>query len=498
MSRELRRNAQVDWSPDRHRMIEGDEVVELIPALAVMLGANVGTTLIVQVLSFDVSRLAPVLVLVGVMMFRRGDATHTRDLGRVAIGLGLMLMALARLLVIITPYEDVPSLRMLMGAVATVPVVDVLLAAGLTWAAHSSVAVVLLVMSFAAKGVVPPHAAFALVLGANLGTAVNPVLEGAAGDDPAARRLPLGNLLNRVAGCAAALALLHLIGPALVWLEPDPARAVADFHTAFNLALAVLFFPVLGPFAGLLRRWLPARVDAADPSRPVYLDRAARETPPIALAGAAREALRMADTLEAMLQGALDAFDKGDRKRIAETRRLDDVLDRLNAAVKVYLTSLDPEALTPDDHRRLSQVLAFTTNLEQAGDIVERNLMAQAAKRLKRGLAFSAEDRVELRDMLERLAANVRAAAVLVSEDPRAARRLAAEKEAFRDLEAAATQAHFARLQEGRVETAETSGLHLDMVRDLKRLNAHLVEAAAYPVLKGQGDLLPTRLRPDR
>src|SRR3954465_1516508 len=122
--------------------------VDLVPALAAMLGANVGTTLIVQVLSFDVSRLAPVLVLLGVLMFRRGDATRTRDLGRGGIGLGLMLMALARLLEIVTPYEDVPSLRMLMGAVATAPIVDVLLAAGLTWAAHSSVAVVLLVMSF--------------------------------------------------------------------------------------------------------------------------------------------------------------------------------------------------------------------------------------------------------------------------------------------------------------------------------------------------------------
>src|SRR5690349_12771682 len=470
--------------------------VALVPALAVMLGANVGTTLIVQVLSFNVAEVAPALILLGVIMFRRANLARTRDLGRVAIGLGLMLMALHRLVLVTTPYEDMPNLRVVLGAITTEPMLDVLLAAGLTWAAHSSVAVVLLVMSFAAKGVVPPHAAFALVLGANLGSAVNPVLEGAAGDDPAAKRLPLGNLVNRVAGCAAALALLHLIGPALVWLEPDPARAVADFHTAFNLALAILFFPVLGPFAGLLKRWLPARVDAADPARPVYLDRAARETPPIALAGAAREALRMADTLEAMLQGALDALDKGDRKRIAETKRLDDVLDRLNAAVKVYLTSLDAEALTRDDHRRLSQVLAFTTNLEQAGDIVERNLMGQAAKRLKRGLAFSEEDRAELRGMLERLVANVRAAAaVLVSEDPRAARRLAAEKGAFRDLEARATATHFGRLRAGRVDTAETSAMHLDLLRDLKQVNAHLMAAAAYPVLEAQGELLQSRLR---
>jgi phosphate:Na+ symporter len=144
-------------------------LVDLVPALVVMLGANVGTTLIVQVLSFDVSRVSFLLILIGVFMFRRSGVTRTRDLGRVGIGLGLMLIALQHLLSMITPYEDVPSLRILLGAVTTDPLIDILLAAGLTWAAHSSVAVVLLIMSFAAQAVVPPHAAFALVLGREFG-----------------------------------------------------------------------------------------------------------------------------------------------------------------------------------------------------------------------------------------------------------------------------------------------------------------------------------------
>src|SRR5277367_1635776 len=207
-------------------------LVELVPALAVMLGANVGTTLIVQLVSFNVAELAPVLILIGFLMFRRASA-GPRDFGRVLIGLGLMLMALQTFLELLVPYEDVPSLRMFLGAVATQPVLDVILAAGLTWAAHSSVAVVLLVMSFATKGAVPPEAAFALVLGANLGTAINPVLEGATSSDPASKRLPLGNLLNRVLGVSAALAALPYIGPWITAIEPEASRAVADFHTAF-------------------------------------------------------------------------------------------------------------------------------------------------------------------------------------------------------------------------------------------------------------------------
>src|SRR6185437_13094727 len=252
------------------------------------------TTLIVQVLSFDIARVAPLFVLVGVILFRRERASRARDLGRVAIGLGLMLIALQQLLGLMTPYEDVPSLRMLMGALATQPVIDVILAAVLTWAAHSSVATVLLTVSLAAKGVVPPDAAFALVLGANLGSALNPLIEGSGSADPVSRRVPAGNLINRAVGVALGLALLNWIGPFMVTIDPVAARAVADFHTVFNLVMAALFLPILGPFARFLVWLLPARAMSNDPSAPVYLDEAARETPAIALAGAAREALRMA------------------------------------------------------------------------------------------------------------------------------------------------------------------------------------------------------------
>jgi phosphate:Na+ symporter len=305
-------------------------LVDLVPALAVMLGANVGTTLIVQVLSFDIVRLAPLLILIGVVLFRRGGQSRPRDLGRVAIGLGLMLMALNGLLALMTPYEDVPSLRLLMGAVATQPIIDVILAAALTWAAHSSVATVLLIVSMAANQVVPPEAAFALVLGANLGSALNPLIEG-GGNDPVAKRLPLGNLLNRAIGVVAGLALLKWIGPFMVVLDPGAVRAVADFHTLFNVVLAALFLPLLGPLARLLQWMLPARAVAADASHPIYLDENAHEMPAIALAGAAREALRMADVLETMLRNALDALDRGDRNQVTAARGLDNVLDRLNS-----------------------------------------------------------------------------------------------------------------------------------------------------------------------
>jgi phosphate:Na+ symporter len=472
-------------------------LVELVPALAVMLGANVGTTLIVQLLSFNVAELAPALLLIGVLMFRRASAAP-RDFGRVLIGLGLSLMALQNFLDLLIPFEDVPSLRLLLGAIATQPVLDVILAAGLTWAAHSSVAVVLLVMSFAARGTVPPEAAFALVLGANLGTAINPVLEGATGNDPAARRLPIGNLINRAIGVVVALALLAPVGRFMVEIEPDNARAVADFHTVFNLLLAAIFFPLLKPYAYLLRRLLPTQINQADPGRPMYLDPTARETPIVAIGGAVREALRLADVLETMLAGLREAFAKGDRRQISETKRLDDILDSLNTAIKAYITSIDPDALSDTDHRRVDEVLTFITNMEHAGDIIEKNLLGIATKMLKRGVNFSKDGQAELLAMIDRLLVNLRmAASLFMTADERAARLLVGEKEVFRNLESEATAAHFARLRARRTDTVETSTMHLDALRDLKNVNTHLVAAAAYPVLESKGELLPSRLRQD-
>lgn len=472
----------------------GAGLLGLAPALAAMLGANVGTTLIVQLLSFDVSRAASLAILLGVMMFRRSAQTRTRDLGRVAIGLGLMLMALHALLALVTPFEDVPSLRLLLGAIATEPVLAMLAAAVFAWASHSSVATVLLIMSFAARNVVPPHEALAMVLGANLGTAINPLLEGAGGEGGAARRLPLGNLLNRLVGCALALALLDHLGPPLAVLIPDPAREVAIFHTGFNLVMALLFLPLLGPLARLLQRVLPAST-AADPGQPIYLGTAEQEAPGVALAGTAREALRMADTLDDMLAMAQQSLDQLDRKRPAELKARHVVLERLSHAIRAYIAELDPDGMSDAECRRARQVTAFAANIENAAAVLARSVAQSAARRLKRGVLLSAPDRIALKSALSRLGANLRTAtAVFIAQDSAAARVLVAEKETFRALESAAANAQMAALQG---PDAAAADLKLDLLHDIKRINAYLVAAAAYPVLEAEGALRGTRLRDD-
>jgi len=471
----------------------------LVPALAAMLGANVGTTLIVQLFAFDAARLAPVLLLAGFLAFRRGARTRTRDLGRVGIGLGLMLLSLHLLLVTMEPVGGDPAFRDILTLLTGDPVIALLLAAALTWAAHSSVAIVLLIASLAGAQVITPQAAIVMVAGANLGSAVNPILEGPRGDgpsgNPAARRLPIGNLVNRAVGCLLVLVAADPIAAAMVRLSGGGGRLTADFHLLFNLALAALFVLPLPALAKLLIRLFPERVTVADPSAPLHLDRSALTTPHLAIANAAREALRMSDTVEVMLRGALDVFRTDDRKLIQEIRRMDDVLDRLQSAIKEYLTHIEPEEMDERDSRRAADILTLVINLEHVGDIVDRSLMDAAAKKIKRRLRFSNEGALEIAGMLERLLATQRlAAAVFVSGDLRTARSLMREKEIIRDLETRATEAHFTRLRAGRSESLETSALHIDILRDLRRINAHLV-ATAYPVLDQSGELRASRLK---
>ena len=473
-------------------------LVGLVPAMAIMLGANVGTALIVTVLSFNVALLSPPLILAGVLLFRRDGSAMLHDLGRVFIGLGLMILALHQMLAVLEPLEHSPQVIELLGLIAGLPLLAIAMGALAAWATHSSVAVVLLVMSLAASRVIPLEPALMLVVGANLGTALNPLLE-ATGDDPVARRVPLANLGNRLAGLVLAWLLIGPILGALAALNLTGATAVAAFHLGFNLLLALVALPLLSPVARLMERLVPDRADPADPGRPLYLDRAARETPIVAIGGAAREALRLADALEAMLTGARQALTRGDRKLIAETRARDDVLDSLNTAIKRYLTAFDPEELSEDDQRRLQQILVFAMNMEQAGDVIDRNLLPHATKRLKRGLLPDADNAPELVAMMDRLIANTRTAASLfVTEDARIARSLAEEKLAFRRAEAHATTSHFSHMRDGISAAAQSSALHLDLVRDMKLVNSHIVAAAAYPVLDRVGELLPTRLaRPD-
>ncbi len=469
--------------------------VGLVPALAIMLGANTGTALIVQLLSFNIAAVAPVFFIAGLAAFRRGKRTRTRDIGRAIIGAGLMLLSLHILLDTLSPAEQVPAVRNLLALITKESILSVLIGAALTFAAHSSVAVVLLVMSLTLSQFISPAAALALVVGANLGSAITPMIEGGSSSNPASRRLPLGNFLMRAAGCVAVLPFLDPIAGALLRIEPNPSRMVADFHLAFNVAIALAFILPLDRIASLLTQLLPEQKKPADPARPLYLDEASLEIPAVALACAARETLHIGDVVEKMLRQAMTALMSNDRKLVAETSRMDNIVDRLDEAVKLYVTQLTRERLEENDGHRAMEIISFSINLEHIGDIIDKNLMELASKKIKRRLTFSAEGAAELAAFHQEVLDHLKLAfSTFMSGDVKIARLLIAEKTKLRNAELSAAENHLARLREGRPESIESSSLHLDILRDLKRIHSHIC-SVAYPVLERAGELHPNRLK---
>ena len=464
------------------------------PALAVMLGADVGTSLVAQILSFDLGVVSPLLIVIGVAAFSAGGATRRRDLGRAVIGVGLMLLALRLIIAASAPVRESAVIQEILVAVEREPLLALAVAAGLTWIAHSSLAIVLLVISLASVGLLTPKLALVLVLGANLGGSV-PALLATWRGDIAARRVTMGNLAFRVVGCLVALPLLGVVQPLLELLSVDVGRQAANFHTAFNLALAAAFLPFVGIVAKALERALPARPADEDPARPRYLDPGAIESPSLAIAAAARETLRMGDTLETMLRDTLKVLETDDRKLADQISRSDDVIDKLHEAIKLYLTQVSRESLGDNDSRRCMEIIAFTTNLEHVGDIIDKNLMELAVKKIKNRLKFSEEGFCEIAALHGQVVENLKLSmAVFIAADVKMARQLLSEKVNFRERERQLAERHLDRLRSGRAESIETSSLHLDILRDLKRINSHLT-SVAYPILEQAGELRQSRLR---
>jgi phosphate:Na+ symporter len=472
----------------------GRGFVPLPIAIAVMLGANVGTALMAQILSFDLSWLSPLLLAVGALAFSWSESERRQETGRIAIGLGLMLLSLGMLAHAIEPLAKSPSFLAAIEGLQDEYVIAVAVGAAVTWAMHSSLSMVLLIMSFAQGGIIQPMLAVSLVIGANIGSALAPYFDQPR-TDVEARRVPLSNLITRgVVG----LVLLVLLGEAVAWLsaiDSAPARLAVNFHMAFSLTAAVVFLPLIGPLATLCRRLVPDRPVAADPTRPRHLDPGVLDSPVEALACATRETLELGDRIADMLDKTMQVFEHDDQQAVRSIHDTERAADRLYEAIKLYLIQISRRRLTESESRRYVQILTFTTNLEHIGDIMDRNLMELAARKMSNNLAFSPEGLADLKEIHGRLVEHLKLALnVFTSGDLALARRLVAEKAAVRELEFKSSDRHFARLREGQASSIETSSIHLSAIRDLKRINSHLT-SVAYPILEAAGELTDTRLK---
>ncbi|MCF6305618.1 MAG: Na/Pi cotransporter family protein [Rhodobacteraceae bacterium] len=468
-------------------------VIGLTAALAVMLGADVGTTIVAQILSFDLSLLPYILAVTGLVLHGKNRSSKMRQVGRSVFGLGLMLLALSLIVATSEPLRDSGMLAELFGSLRDEPLIAILLAALLTWVAHSSLAIVLLVMSFALGGIISIELAFMLVLGANLGGALPPIMA-TLNEGDLARRVTFGNAGFKLIGVILVLPFVGVIQPYLQVLGDDPARLVVNFHTAFNIGIAIVFLPVVHIAGRIWERLIKSSNGHQDDELPRFLDENAVNTPVLGLACATREVTHMAEIVDQMLRGVTECLESDDYSRVEELIELDDQVDNLYDEIKGYVTRISRQEVDQPEGDRIVEILMFTTNLEHMADIAE-NLLGALEKRSKMEVGFSKEGLADLLTLNKRLTTNLTLAInVFMSGDVAIARQLIKDKSRVNKMQNEFVYAHMERLKEGRMDSLGTSSLHMDILRDQRRIHSHIT-AVAYPVLEQAGGLRKSRLK---
>ncbi|TPI08685.1 Na/Pi cotransporter family protein [Mesorhizobium sp. B4-1-3] len=462
-------------------------------------GAEIGSALVAKLLTFDLTLLVPLCLIAGTVMFMATERRDWRQMGRILIGVGLLILSLEMIGQASEPLRNSQLMPLIINYFSGDSITTYLLAALVTWLFQSSIAAVLLMATLAGRGLITPELGVVLVLGVNLGSSlIAPMLTRSA--PPEVRIVPIGNLLMRGLGSLIMLVLIMTFKPDVAFLGRSAPDQIVNAHILFNVLILLAGLPL----AGLVYRASEKIVALGSKPQPAAtlevvelsaLNESALDTPSQALANATREVVRVCETVEIMLKRIIELYEDADPAKIKALAALDDRVDRKHAAIKLYLAKVTRNPLTEDEALRCQELIGACVKLEQVGDIIVRNMLVHVRKKLERGLEFTPEGWQELCAFHSSVLANARLAFnVLVSRDPETARQLVLEKDLLREREKETSASHFLRLREGTAKSVETSSIHLDTIRDLKQINS-LLASIAYPVLEERGLLGASRLK---
>ncbi|TPI21124.1 Na/Pi cotransporter family protein [Mesorhizobium sp. B4-1-1] len=461
-------------------------------------GAEIGSALVVKLLTFDLTLLVPLCLIAGTVMFMATERRDWRQLGRILIGVGLLILSLEMIGQASEPLRNSQLMPLIINYFSGDAITTYLLAALVTWLFQSSIAAVLLMATLAGRGLITPELGVVLVLGVNLGSSlIAPMLTRSAPRE--VRIVPIGNLLMRGLGSLIMLVLIMTFKPDVAFLGKTAPDQIVNAHILFNVLILLAGLPLAGlvyraseKIVALGSKPPPAALEVVELSA---LNESALDTPSQALANATREVVRVCETVEIMLKRIIELYEDADPAKIKALAALDDRVDRKHAAIKLYLAKITRNPLTEDEALRCQELIGACVKLEQVGDIIVRNMLVHVRKKLERGLEFTPEGWQELCAFHSSVLANARLAFnVLVSRDSETACRLVLEKDQLREREKETSASHFVRLREGTAKSVETSSIHLDTIRDLKQINS-LLASIAYPVLEERGLLGGSRLK---
>ena len=458
-------------------------LLSLRQTIGVILGADVGTTVTVQLLAFDLLDLSPVIVFLGWVLYVSGKGT-VRYVGQAILGFGFLFLGMKLIHDGTAPLASNELFADLLRALTDQPLLLLLLSAAFTALVRSSAAVIGLALSLATAGLMPLIGAIPIIFGANVGTAATAALA-AVGQNAEARRVAAAHAAFKIAGALLFFALIAPFAELVSRTAPDLPRQIANAHTIFNVALALLFLPVAPYAADLITRLIPERRRTA--AGAMYLNPAVLDTPAVALGQALREVLRMGDVVLQSLRDTIHVLERNDEALMREVIARDDLIDRLEEDIKQYLVKLREHSLTEEQAERETALIFVIVNLEEIGDVIDKNLMELAEKKIRGNHVFSAQGWREIADLHAKVLENLELAmAALAAGDREVAEKVIRHKGVVNTMERQLRQAHIERLHEGLRESIDTSSIHLDLLASLKRANS-LVTGIAYAVLGQHG-----------
>ena len=450
--------------------------------LGLILGADIGTTLTVQLIAFKITDHALLLVGGGFAVVFVARRRVMKDIGTALLGFGLMFLGLKLILDGAAPMKSHPLAAQLIASVADNGLLAAAVAAGFSALVHSSAATIGIALALASEGLLSLPGAVAIVIGANVGTCAT-ALMAALGASAEAKRVALAHIAFKVLGAALALPLLGAFTDVVARTAGDPARQIANAHTLFNIGISLLFLPFTPWAARMIEALVPDDQVGDNPFRTRYLDERSLDQPSLALGQATREALRMADVVQGMLRDVLPVFRTDDQALLEDVEKRDDQVDFLEREIKLFLARLGREAMGPDLSRKEIGLISFIANLENIGDIIDKNLMELARKKLYQARRFSEPGWVEIVDFHGLVAKNLeRAIAAFAAGDKALAQEVLDQRPLMRARERALRDSHLGRLRAGLAESLETSEIHLDVLTNLKRISSH-VSALMFPIL---------------
>lgn len=458
-------------------------LMNLQQAVGTIMGANIGTTITAQIVSFPIYETTLPAIGIGFGLHLLGRTRIQRYVGQSLLGFGLLLLGLTTMSEALYPLRDYPPFLDALVSMGQYPLLGVLAGAVFTVLVQSSSATTALVIAFSIQNLIDLPSGLAIILGANLGTCITAQLA-AIGANLTARRAAMAHVLFNSLGVVVFLIVLRPFSELVVSTGGTVTRQVANAHTIFNVTNTVLMYPFLNRFVSFIVRIVPGDEEALQ-LKPKYLDERFLHSP-AALLTATKEILRMADISLEMYQDAITAFMNNDDKMIETVLQKEEVVNNLETAITRYLSEAAQDPVTSKHSARITALMHITHDVERVGDHAV-NITELTREKIDRELTFTPQATDELITMYSEVQRiYIKSIDVLRREDRAAARSLIREDDIIDNMEKAYRETHMTRLNQGTCRP-EAGVIFLDLISNLERIADHannLAEAVAITLVE--------------